>query len=144
MRTRTVLFIIALTFLALPLFAQEATIQFDGEKAEAVSSFSWGVSQSRLTTGEGGSAGRASMSDFSFTKPVTQLSNSLLLGCTTGKHFTTVVLKVKKKGKDKNQEYLVVTMSDVLVSSYRVTGGKDEVADTTSLTYGNVEYLIVP
>ena len=146
MRTRIVIFI-ALLFLTLPLLAQEetfeATIQFSGEKAEAISSFSWGVSQSRVTTGEGGSAGRVA-GDLSFTKPVTPFSNVLFLGCTTGKHFPSVIVTVaKKKGKDKGQTYMVVTMSDVLISSWQTSSQGDSTTDTTSLTYANVEYRLV-
>jgi type VI secretion system secreted protein Hcp len=139
---------IALVCLSLPLLAQErqfdATIQFSGEKAEAISSFSWEVSQSRPATGEGGSTGRAVFTDLSFTKPVTQLSSALFLACTAGKHFPSVVITVaKKKGKDKGQQFYVVTMSDVLVSSYQQSGGEGDATDTTSLTYANIEYTLV-
>ena len=145
MRTRNVIFI-ALMSLALPLLAQEqqfvATIQFSGEKAEEIASVSWGVSPPGLTTGDGGSMGRAGSSDLSFTKPVTQLSNTLFLGCTTGKHFSSVVMKVaKKKGKDQ-QVFLEIKLTDVLVSSYQVNGRGDSTTDTTSLTYANAEYTL--
>jgi len=147
MRTRIVTFI-ALVCLTLPLLSQETqfetTIQFSGEKAEAISSFSWEMSRSRSTTGEGGSAADAVFSELSFTKPLTQLSSTLFLGCMTGKHFPSVVIKVaKKKGKDKGQTYYVVTMSDVLVSSFRQSGGEGDATDTTSLTCDNIEYTLV-
>jgi type VI secretion system secreted protein Hcp len=139
---------LALVGLALPLLSQErqfeATIQFSGEKAEAISSFSWGVSHSRSTTGEGGNTGNALFSELRFSKPVTQLSNTLFLGCITGKHFPSVVITVaKKKGKDKGQQFLVVTMSDVLVSSYQQSGGEGDATDTTSLTYADIESTLV-
>src|SRR5436190_3455890 len=142
MRTRHAMFI-ALMFLALPLVAQEqtfeTTIQFSSEKAEAISSFSWGVSRPGWTTGDGGSAGKAASGDFSFTKAVTQLSNTLFLGCTTGKRFPSVVIKVAaKKGKDKGQQqFLEIKLMDVMVSSVRLSGGEGDPTDTTSLTYAS-------
>ena len=148
MRTRLVLFI-ALSFLALPLFAEGliTTIQFPGEKPEAISSFSWGVSQTRSSTGEGGgSAGKVVFSDLSFTKPMTDLSNALFLGCTSGKRFTSVVVTVAKKkgkGKDKEEPYLHYKLYDVLVSSFQVSGDGDSTTDTTSLTYASVEYSLI-
>lgn len=145
MRTRLVLFI-TLSFLALPLSAQEifATIQFPGEKAEAISSFSWGVSQTRSSTGEGGDAGRVVFSDVSFTKPVTQLSGALFLGCISGKHFSSVVVTVaKKKGKDKKEPYLTYTLSDVVVSSYSVSGREGSTTDTITLTYDSIDYTLI-
>ena len=146
MRTRQVMFI-ALMCLALPLLAQEqqaVAIQFSGEKAEAISSFSFEVSPPSLTTGDGASTGRAGLNDLSFTKPVTQLSNTLFLACTTGKHFPNVVIQVaKKKGKDKEQVYLEVKLTDVIVSNYRLSGAGDSTTDTTSLTYANAEYTLV-
>ena len=149
MRTRHAIIFIALMGLALPLVAQEqkfeTTIQFSSEKAEAISSFSWGVSHPGLTTGDGGSAGKAASSDFSFTKPVTQLSNMLFLGCTAGKHFPSVVIRVAaKKGKDKGQQqFLEIKLTDVMVSSFRLSGGEGDPADTTSLTYASVEYTLM-
>jgi type VI secretion system secreted protein Hcp len=138
---------IALMSLALPLLAQEqqsvVTIQFSGEKAEAITSFSWGVSPSSLTTGDGASAVRPAPNALSFTKPVTQLSNILYLGCIGGKHFSSVVLKVKKKGKDQ-QEFLVIKMEEVVVSSYQTSGRDgDSTTDTTTLNYANVEYTLI-
>ena len=138
MRTRNAVIFIALVALALPLLAQEqkfeTTIQFSNEKAEAISSFSWGVSHPGLTAG-----------DFSFTKPVTPLSNTLFLGCTTGKHFPIVVIRVAaKKGKDKGQQqFLEIKLTDVLVSSFRLSGGEGDPVDTTSLTYASAEYTIM-
>ena len=134
MRRRAAM-LVAVLCLTLPLVAQEpeleVTIQFSGEKAETVSSFSWGVtSTSRQLV---------------ITKPVTELSGTLFLACTAGKHLPGVVITVaKKKGKGNAQEYYQVRMTDLLVSSFQQSGGDGELKDTISLSFANAEYTLIP
>lgn len=137
MRTRAGIFV-AMVCLSLPLLAQEqqfvVTIQFSGEKAETISSFSWGVTSS---------AGRTAFNALSFTKPITPLSSTLFLVCASGKHYPSAVLKVAKKGKDKEQQYLEIKLVDIVVSGYQVSSAGDSTTDTTSLTYASAEYTLV-
>ena len=147
MRTRSVLFI-ALAVLAVPLLAQEQqlvmTMQLSGEKAETLSSFSWGVTRPMLTPGDAGTVGKSAPGELTFTRPVSQSSGTLLDAYTSGKRFSNVVLKVKKKkNKDNGEMYLEVKLVDLLVSSYRVSGNGDQATETTSLSYSGVEYVTI-
>jgi type VI secretion system secreted protein Hcp len=101
----------------------------DGEAADAkhkgeidVLAWSWGATNSGdHATGGGGGAGKVQMMDFTFTMAINKATPTLFLACANGKHIKSAVLVCRKAGGDQ-QEYLKITMSDVLVSSYQ-TGG---------------------
>lgn len=110
-------------------------------------SWSWGASQQGASAGQGGGgAGKVALSDFSFTKKTSKASPLLFLACATGQHIKKAVLTVRKAGGDQ-QEYLVVTMSDLLVSSYNTgdaPGGDVAVVDSCSLNYAKIEIEYKP
>jgi len=85
-------------------------------------SYSWGEAQSG-TAGHGGGmgAGKVVPQDFHFVKKVDKGSPFLMVGCATGQHFKSAILTARKAGGGQ-QEYLKLTMSDVLVSSYQLGG----------------------
>src|SRR5947209_9384882 len=85
-------------------------------------SWSWGETQSGSHSyGGGGGAGKVSMQDFHFVMKVNKSSPKLMLACASGEHIPKAVLVCRKAGKDQ-QEFLKVTLSDLLVSSFQ-TGG---------------------
>ena len=91
-----------------------------------IQSFSWGATQSgTFAVGGGGGAGKVSMQDFHFTMPDNKASPALFLACAQGDHIKSAILTCRKAGKEQ-QEFLKVTMSDILVSSFQ-TGGWQEV-----------------
>jgi type VI secretion system secreted protein Hcp len=70
----------------------------------------------------GGGAGKVVFSDMQFTKEACKASPKLLLACATGQHIKKAVLTARKAGNEQ-QEFLVVTMEEVLVSSFNSSGG---------------------
>ena len=108
--------------MAVDIFAKIGTIK--GESLDArhkdeieVLSWAWGVSQSgSLAHGGGGGAGKASFQDFSFTHHVDKASPLLMKACATGEHIKEATVIVRRAGKGQ-QEYLVIKMTDVLVTS---------------------------
>ena len=87
-----------------------------------VQSWSWGESNSGDAAHRGGmGAGKVSMQDFHFTMSVNKASPKLMEACASGEHIKKAVLTCRKAGKDQ-QEYLKVTLSDLIVASYQ-TGG---------------------
>jgi type VI secretion system secreted protein Hcp len=106
-----------------------------------IESFSWGATQSgTFAVGGGGGAGKVSMQDFHFTMPVNKASPALFLSCATGDHIKNATLTCRKAGKEQ-QEFMKVTMSDVLVSSFQ-TGGHDSgpvPMDQISLNFAKIE-----
>ena len=98
-----------------------------------VLSWSWGVSQSgTLSHGGGGGAGKATFHDFSFTHHVDKASPVLMKACATGQHLKEATITVRKAGKGQ-QEFLIIKMNDVIVTSVH-PGGFAEASATASAT----------
>jgi len=121
----------------------------DGESQDSkhkneidVSSWSWGANQSgTMAAGGGGGAGKVSMQDFHFTMSVNKSTPKLVLACSSGQHIPKAVLTCRKAGTEQ-QEFLLYTFSDVLVSSYQTGGsGHGDVVpvDQISLNYTKIE-----
>jgi type VI secretion system secreted protein Hcp len=89
-----------------------------------VLSWSWGVSKSRPVTGGGGSKGKASFNDFNFTHHVDKASPVLLKACATGQHIKEATITVRKAGKGQ-QEFLIIKMSDILITSVNPSSSGD-------------------
>ena len=93
-----------------------------------VHTYSFGVIQTGTPgTGAGLGAGKAELTPFSFSIDTQLGSPKLFKHCAMGTHFSKVILHVRKAG-GRQEEYLKVTMSDVLISSYLTGLGRDEVA----------------
>ncbi len=121
----------------------------DGESTDSkhknsidVQSWSWGETQvGAHASGGGGGAGKVSMQDFHFVMQVNKASPKLFLACATGEHIKKAELLCRKAGKEQ-QEYLKITMSDLLVSSYQTGGSSGDVipVDQISLNFAKIEW----
>lgn len=61
--------------------------------------------------------------------------------CASGKHIPSAVLTLSKGGGDGQQEYLVVTLKDVFVTSYQTGGsGSDLPTDQISLAFNEIAF----
>lgn len=106
----------------------------DGESEDSknakefeVKSWSWGVSnQGSMGVGGGGAVGKASFQDFHFTIINNKASATLMGKVAKGDHIDEAVLTCRKStGKDGGQvPYLIVTFSDIIVSSYQIGGSE--------------------
>jgi len=106
-----------------------------------VESYSFGATQSgTFATGAGGAAGRAQLSDFSFTTPQSVASPVLFLSCASGKHLKEAVLTAQRAGKI-GVDYYKLTMTDCIVTSFQEGGlsGDGVVTESLSLSYGKIE-----
>jgi type VI secretion system secreted protein Hcp len=111
----------------------------------AVLSWSWGCSQQGSGAfGGGQGAGKVSMQDFHFTMRLCKASPKLFGACANGTHFPKAVLTCRKAG-DKPLEYLKVTFTDCLISSYQSGGScshADDIYPTDQLTlnFAKIEF----
>jgi type VI secretion system secreted protein Hcp len=107
-----------------------------------IESFSWGATQSgTIAVGGGGGAGKVSMQDFHFAMGANKATPILFLACAQGDHIKNAILTCRKAGKEQ-QEFLKITMSDVLVSSFQTGGsGAGDVVptDQISLNFAKIE-----
>ncbi|RVT84127.1 type VI secretion system tube protein Hcp [Rhodobacteraceae bacterium CCMM004] len=106
-----------------------------------VLAWSWGMSQSgSFHVGGGGGSGKANFQDISVTKWIDKASSKLMLYCANGDHFSKAKLTVRKAGK-KPLEYLIIDMTDVLITSVSTggSGGEDRLTENVTLNFKHVK-----
>ncbi len=112
-----------------------------------VLSFSWGVSQTgSFAFGGGGGSGKAQFNDFNFSSNTSKASPKLFLACASGEHIKEAQITVRKAGKGQ-QEYLIIKMNDVLVSSYQTGGSGQSDAvptDQVGMAFAKIEFSYFP
>ena len=109
-----------------------------------VMSYSWGVTQSGSIVGGGGGEGKAQFNDFNFTSNVSKASPALFLACASGKHIPNAQITVRKAG-GKTQDYLILKLTDVLISSYQpsATSEADRPTESISMAFAKVEFTYI-
>ena len=106
-------------------------------------SFSWGETSSVGRTGTGGGAGKTDFGDLHVAMKVSKASPLLLLSGASGQHLKQAVLTARKAGKAQ-LEFLVIKLTDVIVSSYSVGGLSNRTifADDSCLVTDNYAVLL--
>lgn len=128
----------------------------DGESTDAmhkgeieILSWSWGETNTGVMSragGGGGGAGKVNIQDFHFTTVMSKASPKLFEACATGQHIKEAVLIARKAGGDQ-QEYLKITLTDVLISSYQTGGSSGDGGipiDSFSLNFAKIEFEYKP
>jgi type VI secretion system secreted protein Hcp len=70
----------------------------------------------------------------------------LMLACATGEHFSMATLTIVRTDRE-SEDYFTITLTDVLVSAYRVGGSSasDPVpTDSISLNFSKIEFEYTP
>jgi type VI secretion system secreted protein Hcp len=127
-------------------------VKIDGVKGESqavdmqdyieLDSFSFGASNPADVGGKGLAAGKASLSDFSFTCPLDAASAFILKNLYMGKHIATCTFVGRKTGGDgKPYKYLEVKFTNCFVTSHSTGGGAQGVpSQSVSVAYEQIEY----
>lgn len=76
---------------------------------------------SSSATGSGRTRGRATLSDFGFQKYYDAASPYLALACMQGKSFPEIVFMARKDSGEAHLDYLTVTLTNCIVSSYSLS-----------------------
>lgn len=105
-----------------------------------LSSFDWAGVTNPGSAGSG--AGKVQVHDIQVSKRVDKSSPILMQACATGTHYKQATISVRKAGG--TQDYLVYTLSDVLVSSYQVADKGDQPTEQISLNFGKVSVEYSP
>jgi type VI secretion system secreted protein Hcp len=136
----------------LKLSTADGTIVIQGESTDKthpneieVTSFSWGEANTGGSSGgSGGGAGQTTLQDFSFAMATSKASPNLMLACATGKHLPQATLTLRRTGF----EFLKITLSDCLVSSYSLGGDNSMTSqdpnsphDSMSLNFVKIDFL---
>ena len=108
-----------------------------------VLSWSWGVNTSSSTGGAG--SGKANFSDFNFIHHIDKASPNLLKACATGEHIKEATITARKAGKGQ-QEFLIIKMNDVIITSVAMSGSGDTAAtaESVALRFGKVDLEYKP
>lgn len=136
--------------------AFDAFLKLDGVPGESaddkhkgeieILSFSWGVSNSgSFASGGGGGTGKASFSDVTFESATQSSSPRLAQFTANGKHIPTALLTLRKRGQQQT-EFIKITMSEVIVSSYNQAGSADgdRPFDVFALNWSEIEFDYFP
>ena len=111
-----------------------------------VLSWSWGVSQTGgIAAGSGAGTGKASFNDFTFTHRIDKASPNLLKACATGQHLKEATITARKAGKGQ-QEFLIIKMNDVIVTSVALSSAGDTSAtsESVALRFAKVDFEYSP
>jgi len=90
----------------------------------------------------GQGAGKVSMGDFQFVSRICKASPKLMEACATGKHIANATLTCRRAG-GKQQEYLKIKLTDLIVSSYGLAGSNGAQVlptDQFTLNFSKIEY----
>ena len=108
-----------------------------------IEAWNWAEAQAGShANGSGGGTGKVNMHDLHFTMKVNKASAKLALACASGEHLKKALLICRKAGKEQF-EYLKITLSDVLVSSFQMGGSSRANVvplDQCSLNYAKIEW----
>lgn len=139
--------------MAMSIFARIGTIKGESRDAEHrdqvdVLAWSWGVSHSSASgpgAGAGAGAGKASFRDLTFSHRVDRASPLLMKACATGERLTDATITVRRAG-ERQQAHLVVTMTDVVVTSVAtgVSADGDAGIEEVALTFAKVDLEYKP
>ena len=109
-----------------------------------VFSWSWSVTQTgSMAHGGGGGAGKASFQDFTFTHRLDKASPLLMKACATGEHIKEATITVRKAGENP-QDFLIITMSDILITGVADSGADDGGTESVALRCGRVDLEYKP
>ncbi|MEE9318988.1 MAG: type VI secretion system tube protein Hcp [Granulosicoccus sp.] len=138
--------------MAIDIFLKIAGIEGEAQDASHVGeidllAWSWGASQNGTThMGGGGGSGKVAVQDLSVTKYVDSATPGLLQKCFNGGHIKEASLVVRKAAGDTTLEYLLITMTDIIVSSVSTggSGGEDRLTENVTLNFSQVTLAYIP
>lgn len=132
-----------------PDIAGEST---DASHEDWVEVLSWNhhfdqpTSATRSSAG-GGTVEQVNHGDFVFHKHIDSATDDLLKMCWTGRHIEEVVFQAYRSDGNTGEaiKYLEVTMQEVVVADYEVTGGSGDIPqEKIQLSYGKITYTYTP
>ena len=119
------------------------------EKEIEILSWSWGetnTSSHSSTTSD--KTGSTSLQDVTLVVKQDKSSPVLMQYCAEGTHSTDEVVLTARKSDDtgRQQEYLIIKMKPVYITSYQTGGSSGDVVpvDTISLNFGKIEFEYIP
>lgn len=136
------------TDMYLKLEGIEGEAQDSAHSAEInVLSFDYGATQSATAhEGTGSTSGRADVHDLTVVKHVDKSSPILFHLCASGQHIPKATLSIRKAGGKSPVDYLVITMEQVLITTFKsgAQGSADRVSETLVLNFATIKIDYTP
>lgn len=140
----------------MPLTGYLKIPDIDGESQRAehedeidIHDVEWAIEQAAVAQiGRGRSQSRARVDALKFRKFYDASSPYLALACMQARSFDEVVLTVRKDSGEAHLDYLTITMTNVVLSSYHVLGNNSDLHDMIEEQGGfsfeqvNVKYIV--
>lgn len=132
------------SFLKLGTLKGESVVKGFEDQMQILS-WGWGMTQTGTThAASGGGAGKVEVHDLQVVKTIDAASPNLALSCAKGTHYDSATLTMRKAGGTA-LEYVTLTLTDVIISSYSVAeSGGDQLQDTVSLNFGKFKFSYQP
>ena len=111
-----------------------------------VMAWGWAMSQSgTMHLGTGGGGGKVAVGDLTIVKYTDRATPAIISACTSGTHYPTAVLTVRKAGGKAPLEYYKLSLQNVLVTNYFTNDAapdQDRFMETVTLNFQefNVQY----
>lgn len=127
-------------FIKFPNGITAETTQDGHEGSVAAMSVQWGVgrSVSNSFTSSGRETSTPVFSEMVITKMFDSSSNDLALAASKGKSMDEVTVTFRKDTGEEQLDYLVYTLTDVLISSYSMSSGGETPMESISLNYTKI------
>lgn len=120
-------------------------LKIDGVKGEAqdeqhkdeieIQSWNWGAMNSgSMSSGTGGGRGKVDVHDLNISKLACQATPELVKAVCNHKHFPSAKLTVRKHGETPF-DYLVVELTDVIITTYSTNGSGPDVHEDFKLNF---------
>lgn len=123
----------------------------DGESRRAdhedeidITSIDWSMAQAaNMQIGSGRTSSRAAVSPIGITKVYDASSPYIALACMQGKAFDEVVISFRKDSGEAHLDYLKITLTNVVISTYSLNGSAmgEEINDSFSLSFEKITVL---
>ena len=152
---RVMLIVMVLLGSVFPVLAQvEMVLVVDGMEGGSklvpagmdIETYMTGVSSTSTGPGGGGAGTtKANFTDISVVKRIDKASPELMEACVTRNPIAAATLFVRKTD-GKKEDYLIITLKNVVISSYQSggsTGGNDLGTETLSLNFGEIIYTTI-
>ena len=106
-----------------------------------VMSWAWGLSNPAPVAG-GNDSARAAFQNLMFTHRIDRASPGLMLACASGTHFEHARLTIRNMGTTTPQEFLLIEMADVLVTSVESSGTTEAggLVEHVTLDFAQVDF----
>lgn len=123
-------------------------VDFKHAKDIDVLAWEFGVTQAgTMHVATGGGSSKANFGDMKIEKWVDSATHLLFGAVANGKHFKKGELFIRKAGGDDPLEYLVITMTDIIVTSYQtgaVSPDDERLKETVQLNFAKVKFAYKP